>query len=131
MTRWEMNDGLYMLLMWAVDAVGASRELTGDALHMVTRRLIAVLVSGWILYCAWRLPKSGREYCERALWTVAAVFLFSPTQFPWYYIWVLPLVALAPRMCCSRVCKVRQNPRLPSASVVCPMSRPGIFRTSF
>ena len=27
---------------------------------------------------------------------MAAFFLCSPTQFPWYYAWLLPLVALVP-----------------------------------
>src|SRR5450756_1750429 len=37
-------------------------------------------------------------------------------------------VALSRRMCCSRVASVRQKPGLPSASVVRPARRPGIWR---
>ena len=28
----------------------------------------------------------------------ASVFLLSPTQFPWYYTWLVPLLALKPRL---------------------------------
>src|SRR5258708_2093411 len=39
-------------------------------------------------------------------------------------------VAFSRRMCCSRVCSVFTNPRVPFASTVWPTLRPGIWRTS-
>ncbi len=39
-------------------------------------------------------------------------------------------VAFDLRMCCSLVCSVMQNALLPSASLVRPITRPGILRTS-
>ncbi len=41
------------------------------------------------------------------------------------------LVAFSRRMCCSRVCSVSTQQRLPWRSVVWPTSRPGILRTIF
>jgi hypothetical protein len=29
---------------------------------------------------------------------VAVLFLLSPTQFPWYYVWVVPFLALSPSL---------------------------------
>ena len=40
-------------------------------------------------------------------------------------------VAFSRRMCCSRVARVRTNPRLPCLSTVCPTRRPGICLTYF
>ena len=45
-----------------------------------------------------RRPVVGeRDVARRSLYIVAAAFLLSPTQFPWYYLWCLPLLALCPR----------------------------------
>src|SRR5206468_2062704 len=41
------------------------------------------------------------------------------------------LVAFSRRMCCSRVESVSTQPRRPSLSTVCPISRPGIWRMYF
>ena len=30
---------------------------------------------------------------------VAALFLLSPAQYPWYYVWLLPLLALTHQGC--------------------------------
>ena len=45
-----------------------------------------------------RPAKGPRDLAGRCLWAVAALFLLSPTQFPWYYIWVIPFLALTPRL---------------------------------
>ena len=39
-------------------------------------------------------------------------------------------VAFSRLMCCSLVCRVKTNPRFPSASVVAPTNLPGIFLTN-
>jgi hypothetical protein len=38
------------------------------------------------------------DFCRRCLMAIAALFLLSPTQFPWYYTWMLPLLAVSPRL---------------------------------
>ena len=34
---------------------------------------------------------------RRFLWPIAALYLFSPTQFPWYSLWILPFLAIQPQ----------------------------------
>ena len=50
----------------------------------------------WTLYLSRRSWSDPRTLITRATWIVAALFLLSPTQFPWYYLWLLPLLALRP-----------------------------------
>ena len=38
----------------------------------------------------------GLDLCRRCLVIVAAAFLLSPTQFPWYFLWMAPLLAIGP-----------------------------------
>jgi hypothetical protein len=37
------------------------------------------------------------EISRRYLLVITALYLLSPTQFPWYYLWILPILAIHPR----------------------------------
>lgn len=100
--RWEMNDALFMVFPWFVERVAS---LVGEDLSMMHAHLAgkglaaAVLVVVTMTSLAWmrREPRHGSPRLpDVALWTVAALFLVSPTQFPWYATWFLPFLALRP-----------------------------------
>ena len=93
---WEMNDSLFMLLLWLTDAV---LKLTGILIgqeQQIARLAVAVSLACWIV---WLIRTDARDpiaLCECCLWIVAALFLLSPTQFPWYYLWLLPFLVVRP-----------------------------------
>ncbi|RJX34986.1 MAG: DUF2029 domain-containing protein [Desulfarculus sp.] len=93
--RWQMNDSAFMLLSaglgWLLGLAGAAGW--GPAL---ARGLTAAAVLAWALWLAWRDEAGPADLPRRALLLVAGLFLLSPTQFPWYYLWLLPLLALWP-----------------------------------
>lgn len=88
---WEMNDALYMLLHWGTDFLAPGRG------HLLARGLVMALLAAWTAWLVHRPATGPADLCGRALLVVAALFLLSPTQFPWYYLWMLPLLALRPR----------------------------------
>jgi alpha-1,6-mannosyltransferase len=94
---WEMNDALYMLFLWAVQfALGLLRFDLHTA-QLVTRvlvSLILVAVVGWVSRPG---SATAEQLWERSLLVVFATFLLSPTQFPWYYAWVVPFLVIRPR----------------------------------
>jgi hypothetical protein len=95
--RWEMNDALFMLFVW-----GAKFALKGVGSHpgygpTVARGLVLLILAAWIVWVTRRKTGDPVELCDGCMLIVAAVFLLSPTQFPWYYVWLLPLLALRPR----------------------------------
>ncbi|MEJ2071376.1 MAG: hypothetical protein P8X58_13395 [Syntrophobacterales bacterium] len=51
----------------------------------------------WIFWQVRPPLEDGSDFCERALLLLAALFLLSPTQFPWYYVMIIPFVTLRPR----------------------------------
>lgn len=122
--RWEMNDFLFLLLienLKPADAIPAnqiawfsvvpesSREKT---LSLVPRRqnddrwqvafyaargvtaLVFLLLAGWF---AWRDFRSSSRtaWLEYSFLTLAWFWLLCPTQNPWYWAWVLPLLPFA------------------------------------
>ncbi|MDK2972069.1 MAG: alpha,6-mannosyltransferase [Candidatus Sumerlaeota bacterium] len=96
-SRWEMNNSLSLLLL----ALG--RWVEGAFLPAVSARAFAVgasaILLGTALLIALRKPVGGvDDLAGRALALAAALFLLSPTQFPWYSLWFLPLLAIRPHI---------------------------------
>ena len=88
--RWQMNDLIYMLIHWTAS------QVSPDQAHFWSRGVVILLLGGWLLWLCRTPATTGRQVCERALWTIAALFMLSPTQFPWYALWFLPLLAVRP-----------------------------------
>lgn len=90
-STWENNDGIYSLVEGAFSPMAAPQDA-----RLYARWTVGALLVVWIPVAI--LWQSGRPHAlmRSALLVVAGVFLLSPTQFPWYYAWILPLVAFWP-----------------------------------
>ncbi len=92
--RWQMNDSVHQLLyqffiLWLPDQARLLARLVIIAilLFLLARCIIRfrhATASSWLLHST--------------LTITAGLFLLSPTQFPWYWLWLLPLLALRPMM---------------------------------
>jgi hypothetical protein len=95
--HWEMNDALYMLLLWGVESVLGIFDSALVSGQIVTRILVACILALWIVRVLRDPASEPRRMWEQAMLTVAALFMLSPTQFPWYYGWVVPFLVIARR----------------------------------
>ena len=97
--HWEMNDALYMVThRVAVAATGlVSSEDSRESANLLARGLTAALVLGLACAMALRGARDGRAFCGQVVLVLGALFMLSPTQYPWYYVWLLPFLACAPR----------------------------------
>jgi len=88
--RWQMNDSAFMVIHETTKLVTTSHA------QITARSIVGLVVLAVIITCL----RTGRASLDwmitAALAVTTALFLLSPTQFPWYYLWVLPLVALWP-----------------------------------
>ncbi len=91
--EWELNDALFMTLLWMMRR---APWVAGNA-EFITRGIAACILGLVILIAVRKENRTPEEWCRRALWILAALFLLSPTEFPWYYLWVLPLLVFSPR----------------------------------
>jgi len=63
----------------------------------LARILVVIFLVGLALYLN-RLQGSDNEtLVKHFCWLVAALFLLSPTQYPWYTVWLAPLLCLYPQ----------------------------------
>ena len=95
--RWEMNDALFMLVLWPCEAVAEWCKTDASLAPLAARGIVCALLAAWTLVLVWHRNDEPRETVRRSMWIVAALFLLSPTQFPWYYVWLLPLLVFEPR----------------------------------
>nr|WP_246325272.1 glycosyltransferase 87 family protein [Dissulfurirhabdus thermomarina] len=91
--RWEMNDGPFMLVLWGWRGLLGS---AGGAAPALARATVAAVVAVLAARAALAPPGGPAETASRALVPVAALFLLGPTQFPWYFTWMLPLLVFRP-----------------------------------
>ena len=71
--------------------------LNGANAQEVTRVIISAILALCILWRIRRPEKNSVETGRRFLFVVSALFLLSPTQFPWYFLWMLPFLSILPR----------------------------------
>jgi alpha-1,6-mannosyltransferase len=97
MQHWQMNDSFFLLLLWGVNKLGSLVSLDGAMVQATARGIIGLLLISLLLWKVRRPARDAIDLCERCLVIIAALFLLSPVQFPWYALWLLPLLALRPR----------------------------------
>lgn len=97
--RWEMNDGLFMGFLKSAEFGYAALGFEKDpkAVNRAARVVALMVLLLWIGGVA-RVPiRNHWDLCNRIVLVLGVAFLLSPTQYPWYYIWMVPFLALSPR----------------------------------
>lgn len=92
--NWEMNDALFMLVLWGLRAL--ERGLLEFDAPGTARLFVVMSLLGWTFWSSRRKSEQIREISTIWLGIIAAAFFLSPTQFPWYYLWMVPLLAIRP-----------------------------------
>lgn len=82
-SKWKTNSALFPLI-------------EGMTTPAVARALVVAALAAVILWQCRTAPRDAEDILGKAFVIVAALFLLSPAQFPWYYLWVLPLLCLFP-----------------------------------
>lgn len=95
--RWQNNSSIYRITYWAAKSVFNHYNWMLYREEVGARRIVVCFLAFWTIWVARRPIIDGRDLSSRALITIAAVFLIGPTAFPWYYIWFMPFLVIAPR----------------------------------
>ena len=93
--KWRTNSALSVALLWGFGNSGLS-DLTGLSPNHLARGFVAlgIVTAGFAL--AIQRPSDARDVARRASLVTIIVFLLSPAQFPWYFVWVAPFLAVLP-----------------------------------
>lgn len=93
---WENNDAMFRLVRMTIAHLSTFVALRPEHADGIARVIVAGSLVVWIAIQVRRRIASPFDLVRRALLIVAALFVLSPTQFPWYYVWMLPLLACVP-----------------------------------
>jgi alpha-1,6-mannosyltransferase len=97
-SRWEMNDALFKIISGGAGVLLQVVDLPAEGGPRLARWLVMAVMAGVVLGLARKPITHGLDLCDRCLWALAALFLLSPAQFPWYYVGLIPLLAIRPRL---------------------------------
>ena len=94
--KWAANDALFLALHWITGKALSVLPSTGVDAGLVARLIAAGTVAATALWINRTPAQSPEEICRRAFIIVTVLFLISPTQYPWYYVWIAPFLVLFP-----------------------------------
>ena len=83
-----MADGLANLL--------SAGLLSGAETGLAARALLALCLAGAIAVILQHSARDGRETVRQMFLLAAALYLLSPSQFPWYFVWIAPFLCIFP-----------------------------------
>ncbi len=95
--QWENNNSIFKLILLGSGFILKTIDIHPGHGQLATRISVFMIICIWIAYLTYQKVGKPGEIFEKCLLIVAAVFLLSPTQFPWYYTWMVPLLAIRPR----------------------------------
>lgn len=93
---WQNNDGFFRAGIWITERALELFRFDPWHSHTIMRWLAASLVGGVVIWQSRTPARDNGDLVRRCLWIVGAIFLLSPTQFPWYWMWCLPFLTLRP-----------------------------------
>jgi alpha-1,6-mannosyltransferase len=86
---WSTHNAFYA---WSYSSL--STVLEPETTHRILRMGLALATGGIAIWVAFTGPQTRVQRVRGTLIIAASVFYLSPTQFPWYAIWFLPLAAI-------------------------------------
>ncbi len=110
--RWEMNDLIFMVVLenlrpqagvepsakpWFVIVPDAWTQAVANSSFLVARAITGGMFGLLACWLAWRAAGQDdpQAWCRAAMLTLAWFWFTCPTQNPWYWCWVLPLLPFA------------------------------------
>lgn len=87
-TEWIRNASAFVLLEKGLETLGV------DSSASAARLLVAFVVVGITIALSARLQNNHDSIVTAAIIVASSLFLLSPTQYPWYFVWFAPLLAV-------------------------------------
>lgn len=90
--KWQTNSALFLILNWIAGLWPAAWPEQG----VIARGIAGLSLIAVILFICRRPIQDNEDILRRASLCLGALFLLSPVQFPWYFLWAAPLLPLFP-----------------------------------
>ncbi len=95
--NWINNAAIYTMFQWFTQETISFLHINVSCLSCINRWGIFII---YLVICAIILRKTHQnkfQFFYKGLLIVAVLYLISPIQFPWYYTWMVPFLAVRPK----------------------------------
>lgn len=96
--NWSNNDAVFQILKLIIKEIIDFFDISYRCYHCITRWVVALLFLALLIYFLKGKEIDNKAIITKYFYLVAVMYLISPTQFPWYYTWILPILAIKPRL---------------------------------
>ncbi|MBK7499618.1 MAG: hypothetical protein IPI19_11055 [Ignavibacteriales bacterium] len=96
--NWINNAALFDLLNSVIKIFDSFLSDGNSCTHCLARWIVSAIMLFVVIYYSRKAIRSNNDFLERAALILAIMFLISPTQFPWYYTWIFPLLVFRPKI---------------------------------
>ncbi|MFN0060758.1 MAG: glycosyltransferase family 87 protein [Planctomycetota bacterium] len=94
--HWVNNSGVFALLLWIAEVLSKAGLMGPFDAHRCVRIFIGSVFALWLVQLLRRRADEPERLFHVLTLALGGLYLLSPTQFPWYYIWLLPALTLSP-----------------------------------
>jgi len=94
---WENNSSMFRLILLSLQQILSAENIHPGHAQKYARIFILLILAIWVFIQTVRYDSTALDLFRKSMYIVAALFLISPTQFPWYYTWLLPFLAVVPK----------------------------------
>jgi alpha-1,6-mannosyltransferase len=96
-SKWVNNAAVYEIFTWLTQQAVSLIGINEDSLPLLNRLGILIVYLIIYIFILRKTPKDNLQFFNAALLIVAVLYLISPTQFPWYYTWMVSLLVVRPK----------------------------------
>ncbi|MBU2493918.1 MAG: hypothetical protein KJ571_14920 [Bacteroidetes bacterium] len=95
---WTNNEAVFRILNFFIKQFNLIIGFNYFSSLQLTRWLTGFFFISFLFFYFRKTIKSPEEYFEKILVITAVLFFISPTQFPWYFTWVIPFSVFRPKV---------------------------------
>ncbi|MCH7723234.1 MAG: hypothetical protein IIC76_07850 [Bacteroidetes bacterium] len=96
--KWVNNAAVYEIFTWLMQQAVSLLGMSANSLPYINRWGILIIYLIIYIILLRKAPKDNLQFFYKGMLIVAVLYLISPTQFPWYYTWMLPLLTIRPKV---------------------------------
>jgi len=95
--RWELNDSIFRIFSWISQVILQLIDVHPGYGQLIARITVVLITLLGVIYLTWKRGERDISLYQSTLILNSVLFMISPTQFPWYAIWLLPFLTIQPR----------------------------------
>jgi len=96
--NWSNNEAVFRILYSGIDEIKIVLGIHSGNTFQLTRWVTGFIFLVFLFFVSKKKNENHENYFEKFLIITVVLFFLSPTQFPWYFSWVIPFLVFRPKV---------------------------------